>query len=65
MLQSELSAEDLGWISASQNAESMLTDEWRKKIAALVAADARRFVLLSLEKSISGMKLADPAKPAS
>jgi len=43
----------------------MLTDEWRKKIAALVAADARRFVLLSLEKSISGMKLADPAKPAS
>lgn len=65
VLQSKLSADDLGWISAARNAESMLTDEWRNKIQVLAAADARRFVLLSLEKSICEMNLADPAKPPS
>jgi hypothetical protein len=64
-LQSELSAEDLGWINAAVNANSMMTDKSRPQIAALAAADARRFVLLALEKSISEMTLADPAKPPS
>jgi hypothetical protein len=65
VLPSKLSAEELGWINAAQNAENMLTDEWREKIRALAAADARRFVLLALERSISEMKLADPANPPS
>jgi hypothetical protein len=65
VLQSELSAADLGWINAALNAESMSTAEWHKKIRVLAAADARRFVLLALEKSISEMALADPAKPPS
>lgn len=65
LLQSELSAEDLGWVNAALNAESMLTEKWRAKIAALTPADARRFVLLALENSISQMMLADPAKPPS
>ena len=65
ILKSKLSAEDLGWINAAQNAESMLIDEWRKKIQVLAPADARRFVLLALENSISEMTLADPAKPPS
>lgn len=65
LLQSELSAEDLGWVNAALNAESMLTEMWRAKIAALTPADARRFVLLALENSISQMMLANPAKPPS
>jgi hypothetical protein len=34
-------AEDIGWINAATNADDMLTDEWRGKIKALSAADAR------------------------
>jgi hypothetical protein len=63
VIQSELSAEDLGWINAAQNAEAMLTDEWHKKIRAPTAPDARRFVLKALEQSIAQMTLADPANP--
>lgn len=65
LLQSELSAEDLGWISAAHNAEPMLSEKWRAKIAALAPAEARRSVLLALENAISEMMLADqnPAKP--
>lgn len=65
VLQSELSAEDLGWINAAINAESVMTEKSRAQIAALAVADARRFVLLSLETSISGMTLADLANPPS
>jgi hypothetical protein len=66
VLESELSAEDLGWIGAALNADSMTTEKSRAQITALAAADARRFVLLALEKSISGMMLVDnPAKPSS
>jgi len=48
VLQSELSAEDLGWIIAALNTESMLSDGWREKIQALAPPDARRRVLLLL-----------------
>jgi hypothetical protein len=65
VLESELSAEDRGWINAAVNADSMTTEKSRAQIAALAAADARRFVLLALEKSISEMTLADPPKPPS
>ena len=65
LLQSEMSAEDLGWINAAVNVDSMMTEKSRAQITALAAADARRFVLLALEKSISEMTLADPAKPPS
>lgn len=65
LLQSELSAEDWGWVNAARNAESTLTEKWREKIAALAPADARRFVLLALENSVSKMMLADPVKPPS
>ena len=65
VLQSELSAEDLGWINAAVNVDSMMTEKSRAQIAALAAADARRVVLLALEKSISEMTLADPPKPPS
>jgi hypothetical protein len=61
VLQSELSAEDLGWINAAVNVDSMMTEKSRAQITALAAADARRFALLALEKSISEMTLADPA----
>jgi|SRR6516162_686527 hypothetical protein len=65
VLQSELSAKDLGWINAAHNTECMVTEKWRARIVALAAARARRFVLLALEKSISEMNLTDPAKPPS
>jgi hypothetical protein len=65
LLQSKVSAEDLGWIDAAHNAEILLTEKWRARIAALASADARRFVLLALGNSISEMTLADPAKPPS
>lgn len=65
VLQSKLSAEDLGWINAAVNVDSMMTEKSRAQIAALAAADARRFVLLALEKAISEMMLADPVKPPS
>jgi hypothetical protein len=65
MLPSELSTEDLGWINAAINADSMMTEKWHARIAARPAADARRFVLLALEKSISEMTLADLPKPPS
>jgi len=65
VLQSGLSAEDSAWINAAANADSMMTENWHAKIAALAPADGRRFVLLALEKSISEMALADPPKPPS
>jgi hypothetical protein len=65
VLQSGLSAEDLGWINAAVNADNMITEKSRAQIAALAPAVARRFVLLALENSISQMTLADPAKPPS
>jgi hypothetical protein len=65
VLRSELSAEDLGWINAAVNAESMMTEKPRAQIAALAVAEARRFVLLALEKAISEMTLTDPPKPPS
>ena len=65
VLQSELSAEDLGWIIAGVNADSMMTEKSRAQIAGLAAADARRFVLLAFEKSIPEMMGADPPKPPS
>jgi hypothetical protein len=63
ILQSEPSAREGGWINAAHNANIMMTEESRAQIAALVPAHARRSVLLLLEKSISEMTLADPAKP--
>jgi hypothetical protein len=52
---------DNGWINASLNARSMVTQESCAKVAAL-APDARRlFVLLALEHAVSQMNLADPA----
>jgi hypothetical protein len=63
VLQSELSAEDLGWINAANNAGSILTEQSRARIASLATAAARRFVLLALEESIRQMALADPATP--
>jgi hypothetical protein len=65
LLQSGLSAEDPGWIDASYNAESVLSDEWRLKIQALAPADARRFVLSALEANIRQITLADLSKPPS
>lgn len=65
VLQSELSAEDLGWINAAVNVDSMMTEKSRAQITALAVADARRFVLLALEQAVSQMMLADPAKPPS
>jgi hypothetical protein len=65
MLQSKPSPEDLGWINAALNANNMMTEKWRAQIAALVPADAQRFVLVALENAISQMSLADPAKPLS
>ena len=54
----DVGAEDIGWINAATNADDMLTDEWRGKIAALTQADGRRFVLAALEQNIRQMKLA-------
>ena len=62
VLQSELSAEDLGWIDAAMNVDSMMTEKSRAQITVLAGADARSSVLLALEKSITEMTLADPAK---
>jgi hypothetical protein len=64
-LQSKLSGEELGWINAANNADSMVTEKWRAKIAALTPADARRFVLLALKNAIFQMTLTDPPKPPS
>jgi hypothetical protein len=61
--QLELSAKDRGWITADINARLMLTEEERVKLAALADADARRFILDSLEASVRVMALADPLKP--
>jgi hypothetical protein len=63
LLSMPLSAEDSGWVNAALNAETMVTEKWREKITALAPADARRFVLLALEKAISEMTLTDPASP--
>lgn len=62
---SEIGAEDIGWINAAINADDMLTEEWRAKIAALASCDARGFVLSALEESIREMALLFPAKPPS
>lgn len=51
-------AEDIGWINAAKNADHMLTEEARGKIAALTQDDARRFILSALEQNIRQMKLA-------
>jgi hypothetical protein len=61
----DIGAEDIGWINAGTNAESMLTEDLREKVAALAQAEARRFVLASLEASIRQMALADPPKSLS
>ena len=54
---SDIGAEDIGWIDAAKNADDMLTEELRGKIAALTPADARRFILSALEKNIRQMML--------
>jgi hypothetical protein len=41
----------------------MMTEKSHGQVGALSTADARRFVLLALEKSISEMTLADPPSP--
>lgn len=53
----DIGAEDIGWINAATNADDMLTEEWRWKIATLTTADARRFILSALEESIQQMML--------
>ena len=62
---SDIGAKDIGWINAAINADSMLTEKWRAKVAAPAPAEARRFVLSSLEASIREMVPADPPKPPS
>jgi hypothetical protein len=62
---SDIGAEDIGWIHAVTNADDVLTEEWRGKIAALTPADARRFILSALEENIRQMRLAFPVKPPS
>jgi hypothetical protein len=52
-----IGAEDIGWINAATNADNMLTEEWRGKIAALPPTDARRFILSALKESIQQMGL--------
>jgi hypothetical protein len=61
----DIGAEDIGWIKAARNADDMLTEEWRGKIAAHTPADARRFVLAALEANIRQMMLTFPVKPPS
>jgi hypothetical protein len=61
----EFGSGDLGWITAATNADDMVTEEWRTKITTLTTADARRFVLSSLEANIREMILAFPAKSPS
>ena len=53
----DIGAEDIGWINAATNADDMLTEEWRGKIATLTPADARRFILSALEENIRQMML--------
>ena len=52
-----IGAQDIGWINAAGNADKMLTEECRGKIAALTPADARRFILIALEENIRQMRL--------
>jgi hypothetical protein len=49
--------EDIGWINAATNADDMVTEEWRGKIAALTRADARRFILSAPEENIRKLAL--------
>jgi hypothetical protein len=49
LLQSELRAEDLGWITAAFIASTRSTDEWRRKITAIPRDQARDFALSTLE----------------
>ena len=53
----DIGAEDIGWINAATNADDMLTEEWRGKIATLTPADGRRFILSALEENIGQMML--------
>jgi hypothetical protein len=53
----ELSAEDLGWICASDNVDASVTEEWSIRLKAMLPADARKFVLDALELNIREMKL--------
>ena len=45
---SDIGSEDIGWINAATNADDMVTEEPRGKIAALTPAGARRFILSAL-----------------
>jgi len=49
---SDIGSEDIGWINAATNADDMVTEESRGKIAALTPAGARRFILSALEENI-------------
>ena len=60
----DIGAEDTGWINAATNADEMLTEEWRGKIATLTPANARRFILSALEENIRQMTCF-PVKPPS
>jgi hypothetical protein len=53
----DIRVEDIGWINAAANADDMLTEECRAKIAALTPAKARRFILSALEENIPQMML--------
>jgi hypothetical protein len=65
VVQTQLSADECGWIAAAANAESMTTEKWRARITSRAPSDARRFVLHALGNAISEMTLADLAKPPS
>jgi hypothetical protein len=61
----DISDEDTGWITAAIVANGMVTLEWLPRLAAAPLAEARRYVLSSLEDSIREMDLADPPKSPS
>jgi hypothetical protein len=63
--QLDLTAQDVGWITAAIHADQMLEEEERVKLAALAPADAQRAVLSTLETTIREMALADPPKSPS
>ena len=47
-----MNAEDQGWVNAVAEADLMLTDKWRSRIANLAPATARKFILDALENSV-------------
>jgi len=66
LLESELSAEDRGWMNATIQADDMLTGELKIKIQALAPSDGGRRVLRALENSVTKMNLAEnPPNPPS